>query len=68
MFLVEVKYEKNPQYIYKITNQIIKHRDYSDIWQRIISEILKFVDDTFDKNKYLNNIFKYHKLELLENF
>lgn len=29
--LVEVKYEKNPQYIYKITNQIIKHRDYSDI-------------------------------------
>lgn len=65
MFLVEVKYEKNPQYIYKITNQIIKHRDYNDIWQRIISEILKFVDD---KNKYLNNIFKYHKLELLEDF
>lgn len=34
---------------------------------------LKFIDDIFDKNKYLNilnnilnNIFKYHKL--LENF
>lgn len=32
MSLVEVKYEKTHNtYIYKITNQIIKYRDYNDV-------------------------------------
>lgn len=44
--------KKNPQCVYKITNQIIK--DYSEII--VMDDIgnLKFINDAFDKNKYLN--------------